>query len=226
MSDAGQREPAWRSRSDRLSAGLHGGAALLSAVGGAALLWSLPAESGGRTILALAAYGVALVLVFASSATYHAWPQWARRDIPATLDHCAIYILIAGTYTPFGLIALHGRGGALVVAIEWGLALLGVLARTFWIRRLHRLSVPIYIAMGWLGLPWWRPLLEAIGPVGVALTVAGGVAYSAGTLFFRWHRLPYHNALWHLFVVAGAVLHFWAIAGYVLAPAARAAGLP
>ncbi len=134
--------------------------------------------------------------------------------------------MIAGTYTPVGLIALRERGGIPLVAIEWVLALLGVAARMFWIRRLHRLSIPIYVAMGWLGLAWYRPLLGTMGPTGLALIVAGGVAYTSGILMYRWKSLPFHNAIWHVFVVVGAALHFWAIAAYVLPAAARGAGLP
>lgn len=226
MSELDLAGPTKLHRSSLLSALIHGAAAVLSAAGLVALLRSLPVESEGRTVFAVAVYGASLILAFASSALYHGRPHGARVWIAATLDHCAIFILIAGTYTPVGLIALRERGGIPLVAIEWVLALLGVAARMFWIRRLHRLSIPIYVAMGWLGLAWYRPLLGTMGPTGLALIVAGGVAYTSGILMYRWKSLPFHNAIWHVFVVVGAALHFWAIAAYVLPAAARGAGLP
>jgi hemolysin III len=196
----------------RLSALIHGTAAILSAAGMAALLWSLPTGRDGRSVFAVAIYGASLVLAFASSAAYHGSRRWRRNWVMAMLDHCAIFILIAGTYTPFGLVALRGRGGLALTGIEWSLAALGVLARLFWIRRLHRLSIPIYVTMGWLGLAWYRPLLDTIGPAGLALIVAGGVAYTSGIAAYRWRRLRYSNELWHGFVVVGAALHFCAVA--------------
>jgi hemolysin III len=170
-------------------------------------------------------YGSSLVLAFGSSAAYHGTRRWARNWILATLDHCAIFLVIAGTYTPFGLIALRDRGGASLVAIEWALAFIGILARLFWIRRLHRFSIPLYLAMGWLGVAWSRPLIETVGPMGVSLILIGGAAFTLGILAYRWHRFAFHNPVWHLFVMAGAAFHFWTIAVYVLPDAGQSAGL-
>lgn len=202
--------------SSRLSATLHGTAAALSVVGTALLLRALPMASGANAVAAVAIYGASLVLAFASSAVYNGNRRWPHSWVLASLDHCTIFVLIAGTYTPVGLIALRDRDGLGLVALEWGLAGLGILVRLFWIKRLHRLSIPLYLTMGWLGIFWVLPLMDAIGTAGLGLIVAGGLAYSLGILMYRWHSLSSHNVLWHVFVVIGALFHFWAIATYVL----------
>lgn len=221
MSNADAEDATKMGQANVASTILHGLATIASAAGLVVLLWELPFQNDGRTTFSIIVYGSSLLLAFGSSAAYHGSRRWARNWIFATFDHCAIFILIAGTYTPFGLIALRDRDGALLVAVEWALALVGILARLFWIRRLHELSIPLYLAMGWLGIAWFRPLVDTIGPSGLSLVAAGGVAYTLGILAYRWRSFAFHNPVWHVFVITGAALHFWAIAAYVLSNAGR-----
>lgn len=198
------------------SAALHGGAAALSAVGLIVLLHRLPPQMATLAVLGVTVYCASLVAAFLSSALYHGAREGERAGVLAALDHCAIYVLIAGTYTPFGLISLAGHDGVVLVGIEWLLALVGIAIRLFWLRRLHGLSIPLYLLMGWLGVFWARSLLQTIGVGGIALLVAGGLAYTGGIAFFRWERLPYNNVVWHCFVVAGAAAHFAAVTFFVV----------
>jgi len=206
------------------SAVLHGLAAIASAAGMVALLWGCRFENDGRMVFSIVVYGGSLMLALGSSAAYHGTRRWTKNWIFATFDHCAIFLLIAGTYTPFGLIALHDRGGTSLVATEWALAFTGIVTRLFWIRRLHQLSIPIYLMMGWLGLAWSRAFVGTIGATGISLILIGGAAYTLGVLAYRWQSFAFHNPVWHIFVITGAASHFWAIAS-VLSNAGRSAGM-
>ncbi len=193
----------------------HGIGAALS-IAGLVVMIVLAAINGGTwEVVAVTLYGATLVLVFLSSTLYHGvWHQGAKRVFRA-FDHCAIYLLIAGTYTPIGLLVLPQPLGWVLCATLWTLALVGVVLR-LWLRRRHALSIPLYLAMGWLGVFWLGTLFDALGPAGSSLIVAGGLAYTGGLIFFAWRRLPFNHALWHLFVLAGSTCHFFAITLYVL----------
>lgn len=154
-------------------------------------------------------FGASLLMLFLASTIYHALPEGRAKAGFQLLDHCAIYLLIAGTYTPFTLGVLRGSWGWSLFGVIWGLATLGILTKTLFASRGGVLSTCLYLAMGWLILIAVRPLLQALPPAGIAWLVAGGVAYTAGVAFYVLdHRIRYGHFVWHLFVVAGAFSHF------------------
>jgi hemolysin III len=156
-------------------------------------------------------FGASLVLLYAASTLYHALPSERAKRVFRVLDHSAIFLLIAGTYTPLSLVAVGGPWGWSLFAAIWALALIGVLLNTVAHGRWRWLSISLYITMGWLVVIAIRPLVAAIDTGTLVLVVAGGLAYTAGLAFYGWRRLPYGHAVWHLFVLAGSVLHFLAV---------------
>jgi hemolysin III len=161
-------------------------------------------------------YGVSLVLLYTVSTLYHSFP-WPRiKKVFQTLDHAAIYVLIAGSYTPFALVTLRGSGGEWMCAILWTIAIAGILSEVLWASRPRWLSVVVYLGMGWLSVVMIKPMLALLAPQGIWLLVAGGLSYTVGTIAYVSKRVPYLHAVWHLFVFAGSLLHFLAIAIYVI----------
>lgn len=194
----------------------HGLGAVLSLVGGAGLI--VLAARGGDPwqIVSAAVFSAALLLLYTASTVYHAvrrQPVKARLEI---LDHAAIYLLIAGTYTPFTLVGLRGPWGWSLFGVIWGLALIGVVAKLFLTGRFSRLSTLTYIAMGWLVVVAIAPALRALPASALIWLLLGGLLYTAGTFFFHQDRLPYAHAIWHLFVLAGSACHVAAVSTQVL----------
>jgi hemolysin III len=136
------------------------------------------------------------------------------------LDHAAIFLLIAGSYTPFALVTLRGGWGWTLLALVWGLAVLGIALQLARRSKVSRPLVPIYLVMGWLAVIAIGPLVRSMHSEGLVLLFLGGVAYTLGVVFFAWRRLPYNHAVWHLFVLAGSACHFSCVLGYVIPPAA------
>lgn len=188
----------------------------VAAAGALALLIVLAAQTGStRAVATCAVYGSSVFLTFLFSSMYHG--IWHRPTKAAflLLDHCSIFLLIAGTYTPVVLLALPQPLGWTLFGLIWGLAVLGILAR-LWIGHLHWVLIPIFLAMGWMGLVWGDTLFARLGNGGGWLLISGGIAYTGGLVFFVWRRLPFNHAIWHLCVLAGAVCHFMLIALYAL----------
>ncbi|MCX6550574.1 MAG: hemolysin III family protein [Acidobacteria bacterium] len=161
-------------------------------------------------------YATTLVLLYAASTLYHALSSTRARHVFQVLDHSAIFLLIAGTYTPFALVNLRGPWGWTLLAIVWSLAVAGVTVKAIFGPRWPILSTAIYIAMGWTAVIAVKPLLTHVAPAGIAWMVAGGLAYTGGVAFYAWGRLRYSHAIWHLFVLAGSVFHYIAILQYVV----------
>ena len=161
-----------------------------------------------------AIFGGTLVMLYLASTLYHALPHPRAKRVFRILDHSAIYLLIAGTYTPFALGALRGAWGWTLLAAVWSLAALGVTAKATLGFRFPRLSTAVYIVMGWLGVIAFKPLLTHVGVAGMMWLLAGGLCYTAGVIFFAWERLRYGHMVWHLFVAAGSVCHFFAVLWY------------
>lgn len=160
-------------------------------------------------------YGASLILLYAASSLSHAH-DGSRRGILTRLDHCSIYVLIAGTYTPFTLVTLRGPWGWSLFGVVWGLALLGILVDLLWKQERRIVPVVIYLIMGWLVVLAVEPLRRSMDPVGFDLLVAGGLAYTLGVPFFALARYwPMLHAIWHVLVLAGSVLHYLAILWYV-----------
>lgn len=184
----------------------------------AALVWLL-VMAGLRgdpwRVVSFGVYGVALLLLFLFSALYHALRGRAK-NVLRKLDHCAIYLLIAGSYTPFALVTLRGAWGWSLFGVTWALALLGI-AQELWLARGARVgSLVIYLLMGWSALVAVVPLLAALTPAGLAGLLAGGLCYTAGIYFYvHDERLRHGHGIWHLFVLAGAICHFLTVAIFV-----------
>ncbi len=194
----------------------HGvGAAL--AIGGLAVMVAFASLTGDPwQVVACSIFGASMVLLYTASTLYHSISQPRAKSVLRVLDHCAIFLLIAGTYTPFTLINLRGPWGWSLFGVVWGCALAGIVLRTVVGNRWRGLSVALYVIMGWVVLVAVKPLLGAVEPGGLILMLLGGIAYTAGIAFYGWRRLPYHHAIWHLFVLVGSALHFFAILYYVV----------
>lgn len=161
-----------------------------------------------------AIFGAMLVLLYAASTVYHALPPSEHKTFWRMIDHSAIYLLIAGTYTPFTLGALRGPWGWALLAAIWILALGGIAFKSMLGFRFPKTSAAFYLVMGWLVVIAVEPLTTHVQPSGVYWLLAGGVSYSMGVVFFAWHRLRYAHLVWHLFVLGGSVCHFMAVLGY------------
>ena len=176
-------------------------------------------EGDAWRVTSASIFGASLVLLYTASTLYHALPRSRAKNVFRVIDHSAIYALIAGTYTPFLLGPLRGPWGWSLLTLIWGLAIAGIVVKSTLGIRWARLSTAVYLLMGWVGIVAAKPLLESISVAGVAWILAGGVAYSAGVLFFVWDdRIRYGHAIWHLFVATGSVCHVVAVLGYTGTP--------
>ncbi len=194
----------------------HGIGAVLSVAGLTLLVTIAVIEHDPLRIASFTIYGVSLVLLHLASTLYHGLRPHRVKRAFRIIDHCSIYLLIAGTYTPFLLVGLHDSQGFMLLGIVWGLALLGILFQVAFSGWFSRFSVITYVGMGWLVVVVFRRLLESIPLGGFILIVAGGLAYMVGIIFYGWKRLPYHHAIWHMFVLGGSACHFFAIFFYLL----------
>ena len=164
-----------------------------------------------------AVFGATLILLYTTSTLYHALRGEAGRRLLRKCDHAAIFLLIAGTYTPFLLVTLNGPWGWSLFGVIWGLAILGIALDATLKPRREYLSITLYIVMGWLCLVAIKPLLKALTHEGFMWLLAGGILYTAGVIFYVMdHRKPYFHAIWHMFVLAGSVSHYFAIWLHVL----------
>jgi hemolysin III len=189
--------------------------AALALAGTVVLLVLASADGDVRRIVAFSVYGTTLFLLYLVSTLYHGLPGPAKK-VFRLLDHQAIYLLIAGTYTPFTLITLNGTVGWWMFGAIWGLAVLGLLIDGFHRRGLRVVPFIIYLVMGWLALVALKPLLAALPPAGFIWLLAGGIFYTVGTLFYGLDkRYPWMHGVWHLFVLAGSICHYVAILVYV-----------
>lgn len=192
----------------------HGVGAILAAAGAGYLI--LTATRGNsRQVVSCSVYGATLVLVYLCSTLYHSLVRTRARRVFQILDHSSIYLLIAGTYTPFTLVSLRGTLGWSLFGIVWSLAIAGVVFKSLAIGRFEMASTIIYLGMGWLIVFAMRPLLQAVPWHGIVWIAAGGVAYTAGIVFFAFDRVPYFHGIWHLCVLAGSVAHYFAVLFYV-----------
>jgi hemolysin III len=165
-------------------------------------------------LVGAAIFGATLVILYTASTLYHALPHSAAKRVFRVLDHSAIYLLIAGTYTPFALGALRGLWGWTLLGVVWTLAVLGIVAKTTFGFRFPRLSATVYLVMGWFAVVAFGPLRTHVGASGLGWLVTGGLCYTVGVVFFAWERLRYGHMVWHLFVTAGSVCHFFAVLWY------------
>ncbi|MCW8859219.1 MAG: hemolysin III family protein [Deltaproteobacteria bacterium] len=194
----------------------HGIGALLS-IGGLAVLVGFASLRGDAWhIVSCSIFGSALVFSYLASALYHSIPLEKTKKILRTIDHSAIYLLIAGTYTPFMLVNLRGPWGWSLFGAVWGIALIGIILKTAVFSKIHGLSTALYLLMGWIIVIAIKPMLSVLERGGLELLLLGGLAYTVGVVFYAWKKLPYNHAIWHLFVLAGSCFHFFAILFYVI----------
>jgi hemolysin III len=185
---------------------------VLGSLAGAGILISLAALRGTvLDVVGVTVFSVCLILLYTSSTLYHAARDAMIKRRLRVLDHCAIYALIAGTYTPFMIGPVRGGWGWSLFGVIWGLALGGIAFKLFWVDRFPRISTAVYIFMGWLVVLAAGPLVRSLDPAVLAWLVAGGVTYTVGTVFYHSERIPFAHAIWHIFVLGGSVCHAVAV---------------
>jgi hemolysin III len=205
-------------REETLSSLTHGLGAGLSLIGLVLLVYRAVAFGDVTQIVSFSIYGISLVLLYTASSLYHGFRRPRVKRVFKVIDHASIFLLIAGTYTPFLLVGIQDRLGWAFLVVIWGLALLGVGFKAFFIQRLQRISVLFYVLMGWLSVVVIKSMLANIPPGGLIWLGAGGVAYTVGVIFYAMKRVPYMHVVWHFFVLGGSLCHFVAVLVY-LAPA-------
>lgn len=167
-------------------------------------------------VVSFSIYGTTMLLLYLNSTLVHSLREGKAKDLFEFFDHSSIYLFIAGTYTPFLLVAIRGPLGWSLFGIVWGVALFGVAFKAFFVKKFLFMSTIFYIAMGWLIVIAWNPLSAAVAGGGMALLMTGGILYTLGTVFYVWRGFPFHHAVWHVFVLAGSVTHFFAVLIYLL----------
>lgn len=161
-------------------------------------------------------FGVTLTLLYTASTLYHSIQRPRVKRVFKIFDHSCIYLLIAGTYTPFLLVTLRGALGWTMFGIIWFLAVSGVVLKVLFVHRFRIISTIAYVMMGWIIIFAIKPLADSLPSGGLAWLIAGGIAYTLGVVFYAWKRLPFHHAIWHLFVLAGSLCHFTSVIFYVI----------
>ncbi len=204
-------------REEIVNALTHGLGVILAIGGGAVLITLAAVFAGARELISVSVFVAALVLLYTASTLYHAARQPRLKQRLKILDHCAIFLLIAATYTPFTIAAIRGGWGWALFGVIWTLAVFGILLKLFFTGRFRLLSTATYIGMGWLVVVGFAPLSQSLTPTALFWLVAGGVVYTAGTIFYHFDRVPYSHAIWHLFVLGGSICHFTAVTAQVLA---------
>jgi hemolysin III len=210
-------EPRYAPGEEIASSLIHGVGIVLSIAGLAVLCVAASRRGDAWCIASCAIYATSLILLYTASTLYHGIPHGRAKAVLRTLDHAAIFLLIAGTYTPFTLVSLRGPWGYALCAIVWTLAAVGIALELAGVR-VRALRVGLYIGMGWIGLIAIRPLIASIAPGGLWLLFGGGVCYTLGVAFYVSRRLPYSHAIWHAFVLAGSVMQYFAVLFHVLPP--------
>lgn len=198
----------------KVSAFVHLVGAALALVGLPVLIVVAAMEGTARHVVAFTIFGSTLVLLFLFSSLYHA-VKGPAKPVLKKIDCILIFWLIAGTYTPVCLIALGGTLGWTLVGINWGLAVVGTVNEAIAWKYHRAVSHALYLAMGWLALPAFAPVVKALGGMGFALILAGGFFYTGGLVFYAWKRLPHSHGIWHAFVLAGSICHFFSVLLFV-----------
>jgi hemolysin III len=195
---------------------IHGTGILISLVGLVLLIVFSSLYGKASHIISCTIFGITLVLLYTASTLYHSFREPQIKHVFRIIDHSCIYALIAGTYTPFMLVAVRGALGWTMFAIVWSLTLLGILFKVFFIHRFKILSTLAYILMGWLVVFAIKPIFQTLPGSAIVWLISGGLAYTGGTIFYAWKRLPFNHAIWHLFVLTGSICHFFAVFFYVV----------
>lgn len=192
----------------------HGLGLVLALVAVPVLVLSAMRAGDARFLVGVSVFGATMVLLYLASTLYHSTTHEAAKQWFRLFDHTAIFLLIAGSYTPFALGVLRGPWGWSMLAAVWTLAIVGITLKIIARTRHSRISIVLYVLMGWLAVVATKPILELIPIPGILLILAGGIAYTGGLAFFAAHRIRYNHFIWHLFVIAGTVCHYFAVLWY------------
>ena len=195
----------------------HGVGALLSVIGGSVLVTLAAVYGDTRAVVACTIYGISLVLLYTMSTLYHAFPFPTVKKIFRIFDHSTVFILIAGTYTPFTLMALGGNPKGLVIFfINWAVAIIGIVLNSFSVNKFAKLSLVLYLVMGWSVIFVLKDIVASLPFAGMMLLILGGLSYTGGVAFYLAKKKKYTHSVWHLFVLLGSILHYFCILLYVL----------
>lgn len=206
------KPPVIQSFKEELLNSLTHGLGFLLSVAGLITLVLLSYENGNVWhIASLSVYGASLTLLYGASTLYHSVKPGKTKHYLRIFDHAAIYVLIAGSYTPFALITLKEHGGIPLFLVLWGITIVGVVFKIFFVGRFNVLSTILYLLMGWMAVFVYEPMLQTLPFEGLVLLVGGGLSYSLGVIFFLWDRLPFNHSIWHVFVMGGSFMHFMAV---------------
>jgi hemolysin III len=194
----------------------HGIGIILSVVGLVVLVVMASLHGTVWHIVSFSIYGTSLILLYTASTLYHSLRSPRLKSLFHIIDHSSIYILIAGSYTPFVLVNLRGGWGWSLFGVIWALSFIGIVLKAFFTGRFKAVSTGIYLLMGWLVVIAIKPLMHSMAAGGIAWLLAGGLAYTVGAVIYLWKTIPYHHAIWHLFVLAGSICQYFAVLFYVL----------
>ena len=208
--------PRYSLREDFANSIIHGAGIILSIIGMCVLIGFASIYGNAWHVVSCTIYGSTLVFLYTASTLYHSIQLAKAKKVLRALDHSTIFLLIAGTYTPFTLVNLRGPWGWSLFGVIWALAVIGILFETTMLRKGAIVSVAFYVAMGWVVVVAIKPMLSLVDTGGLVLLLLGGVAYTTGVVFYLWRQMPYNHAIWHVFVLAGSTLHFFAILLYVI----------
>ncbi len=161
-------------------------------------------------------FGATMVILYLSSTMVHALPAGNAKDLFEIFDHSSIYLFIAGSYTPFTILVIQGTLGWTMFGVAWGLAIAGIVFKSYFVKKYLFTSTILYVAMGWIITVGWTEIVENLHPNGVILLVAGGICYTVGAVFYVWRGFRFHHMVWHLFVLAGTISHFFCVLLYLL----------
>jgi hemolysin III len=189
----------------------HGVGIALSAAGLGILVVLASLFGSVRHVVSCSIYGASLLFLFTASTLYHSFSAPRFKAFFRLIDHVAILVLIAGTYTPFALVVLHGGWGWTMLGLAWGLALAGIVFKIFSNQRYKEAFTAFYLLMGWMGIAFAKPILAAVPAGATLLLLAGGLFYTGGVVFFLWRSLPYSHTIWHVFVLLGSICHYFAV---------------
>jgi len=197
---------------EEIANGITHGLGVLLSIAGLVVLISMASFHGDVWhIVSFSIFGSTLILLYSASTLYHSISNPLLKIRLKKFDHSAIFLLIAGTYTPFLLVHLRGALGWSLFGVIWTLATIGIVIKSFYIQRIKKLSVGLYLFMGWLCLIAMQELTRTLPPASISLLIVGGVLYTAGVVFYSWEKLPYNHAVWHLFVLGGSISHFFSV---------------
>lgn len=201
---------------ERINALTHGIGVLLSIAALVILITFAALKGNAWHVVGVSIYGSTMLIMYLSSTIVHSLPEGKAKDIFLFIDHSAIYLFIAGTYTPILLVLLRGPIGWTLFGVVWGVAILGIIFKIFFVKRFVIVSTLLYIFLGWFIIIAWKPLSNEMDLMGLIYLIIGGLLYSIGSIFYMWRGFKYHHAVWHIFVILGSAFHFFSILFYVV----------